>query len=89
MSKYTVKKSEFKKFLCEIKFEKGCNLPFVDNYIAYEGHISKCSMLGYLIFLRYQLENYRIIYKFGEMDFETYLNERYSPIEELESEETH
>lgn len=87
MSKYTIKKSEFKNFLLEIKFEKGCNLPFVDNYIAYEGHISKCSLLGYLIFLKHQLENYKIIYKFGEIDFQTFLTRRYSLIKEAEVEE--
>ena len=86
MSKY-LKKSEFKKFLMKIKLEKGCNLPFVDNYIAYEGNISKCNLYGYLLFLKYQLENYKIIYKLGEIDFQTFLNNWYTPIEKPEIEE--
>ena len=73
------KKSDLKKFLIEIKLKKSCNLSFVDNYISYEGNISRCNLLGYLYFLKYQLANYKIIYKFGEEDFQTYLNKQYPP----------
>ena len=54
--------------------------PFVDNFLASCIDEDRNDMFSFLLFMKSELQEYRRIVTYGEIDFQEYLNRRYPPV---------